>query len=255
MYHERRKGISTIMGTLIFVGILFTSVIPMYLVMKQADNIYTQNVHKMEISDQDRSREVIEAIAYPPSQTSPDLYIKVTNTGALPVEIMRVWINDDSYSRYAQVASQNSQVLEKITITPLEGKTYTVTVTTKRGNSFASTSDTLYYHGGEWYTPSLGIHIIVLNTSGKYKIWVYSSTPRWNMDAPIQMAHDTGTSSLDHGDIECTQLVPTPGEYTVVVQKKVGSSYIDLPGTPVTVEIVWPAGSPVITVVADGRGT
>jgi hypothetical protein len=34
---SNRKGISTILGTIIFIGILFTSIIPMYISMNQAD--------------------------------------------------------------------------------------------------------------------------------------------------------------------------------------------------------------------------
>ena len=45
---KKRKGVSTILGTLIFIGILFTSVIPMLLVMKQADTIYTKKIHDLE---------------------------------------------------------------------------------------------------------------------------------------------------------------------------------------------------------------
>ena len=37
---KRRRGTASILGTIIFIGILFSSVIPMYLVMRQADTIY-----------------------------------------------------------------------------------------------------------------------------------------------------------------------------------------------------------------------
>ena len=41
-----KKGVSTILGTLIFMGIIFSAYIPMTLVMKQADNIYEQEIHE-----------------------------------------------------------------------------------------------------------------------------------------------------------------------------------------------------------------
>jgi hypothetical protein len=34
------------MGTLIFIGIMFTSVVPMLLIMKQADTIYEQKIDR-----------------------------------------------------------------------------------------------------------------------------------------------------------------------------------------------------------------
>ena len=59
---EKGRGVSTILGTLIFIGILFTSVIPMMLVMKQADTIYTKKIHELEIKDDEKVRE--ELIVY-----------------------------------------------------------------------------------------------------------------------------------------------------------------------------------------------
>jgi len=226
--------------------------------MKQADNIYTQNLHEMEVSDQDRAREDIKFYAYPLTVNSTDICVKVVNTGVLPVEIVRVWVNDFYYPQTILVASQDTQVIGPITITPQSGSNI-VTLTTKRGNSFASTTETLYwdFNNGYWFTPSLGIHIIVTNVAGKYKIWVHNST--WNVDGGI-LAYVTGTSSLDHGEIECTQLIDAlpngePHYYSVVVQRKVGNDYINVRGTPVPVMIVWPGGSPVISVIVDGRGT
>lgn len=247
------------MGTLIFVGILFTSVIPMYLVMKQADNIYTQKVHEMEISDQDRAREAIEAYAYPLDTSSPDIYVKVTNTGVVPVDIVRVWVNDEvKYSTPTPVASQDTAVIGPITI-PNPSGSYIVTLTTKRGNSFAPTSETLYFNNGYWFTPSLGIHIIVTNVAGKYKIWVQNTT--WNYSSYERIfAYETGTKAMEHGEIECTQLITAaanglPHTYSVYVQKTVGQNDINVQGTPVSVVIKWPGGSPVINVIVDGRGT
>ncbi len=256
-HHNQRKGLSTIMGTLIFVGILFTSVIPMYLVMKQADNIYTQKVHEMGISDQDRAREAIEANVYPDNITSHNLYINVTNTGVVPVDIVRVWVNDEvKYSTPTPVASQDTAVIGPIPI-PNPSGSYIVTLTTKRGNSFAATSETLSYNtsNGYWYTPSLGIHILVINTQGKYKIWVETSTGILQLPTPT---YETETSAMEHGEIACTQLVDAladglPHGYKVYVQKRVGNSYRDVQGTPVSVVIKWPGGSPVVNVIVDGR--
>ncbi|HUV53840.1 MAG TPA: hypothetical protein VMW03_01400 [Candidatus Krumholzibacteriaceae bacterium] len=47
---------SSILGTLIFVGILFTAVIPMYLTMNQADVILEQEKHEIAILDEDKER-------------------------------------------------------------------------------------------------------------------------------------------------------------------------------------------------------
>ena len=39
-FRRKRRGVASILGTIIFIGIMFTAIIPMYLVMKQADTLY-----------------------------------------------------------------------------------------------------------------------------------------------------------------------------------------------------------------------
>jgi hypothetical protein len=121
---------------------------------------------------------------------------------------------------------------------------YAASVTTDRGNSFASTSGVLYFTDGYWFTPSLGIHVLVLNLVGKIRIYVYNTTWTSSMYE---------TQGVDFGDIEWSALVDKQGSYSVMVKKKIGSTWTALPGTPVPVVIVWPGGSPVINVIADGR--
>jgi len=223
----------------------------MYLVMKQADNVYAKNVHEMEILDQDRANEAVETYFYPLNDTSSQLNIRITNTGVIPVNIVRVWINNVNYSASASIASQDTEVIGPFTVTLQNGTSYIMSVTTDRGNSFASSSGTLFFTDGYWFTPSLGIHILVLSWIGKYRIYVHNAT--WNNGSPPEYCYET--QGLDFGDIECSQLVDVEGEYSVHVTKKVGQNWVDLPGTPVPVVIVWPGGSPVINVIADGRDT
>ena len=71
---RNRRGISTIMGTLIFIGILFTAYIPMQLVMKQADNIYEIRIHEAKLNDDLKAKE--ELMVYGYSETK-DEYVSV----------------------------------------------------------------------------------------------------------------------------------------------------------------------------------
>lgn len=247
MCGRRSKGVSTILGTLIFIGILFTSVIPMMLVMKQADTVYTQTVHEMEAADQERENEAAEAYAFPVNDSSPELKVRVNNIGVVPVKVVRVWINDDMFSCEMTITSQETKVIGPFEIEKVDGA-YVVKVATERGNCFSSTAGTLYLQDGYWFTPSLGIHVLVLNWFGKYNIYVYNTT--WSTPEPEVY----WTQGIDIGDIEWTQIVDSPGNYWVVVKKKQGGDWNHVPGSPIPVVINWPGGSPVINVIADGRG-
>ena len=91
---KKKKGVSTILGTIIFIGILFTSIIPMILVMKQADNIYIQEVHEMERKDEEQDSQELEVYAFP-VEGEDQIKISIQNTGVVPAIIRRVWINDE----------------------------------------------------------------------------------------------------------------------------------------------------------------
>ena len=250
--NRRKKGVSTILGTLIFIGILFTSVIPMMLVMNQADTIYTQTVHEMESRDQERASEKADAYAYPINGTSNQLKIRVSNKGVVPIKIIRAWINDEIHSQDEVIRTQETAVLGPFTVTLVNSSTYAIKVTTERANSYASTTGTLYYTDGYWFTPSLGIHVLVLNWFGKYQIRVYNgsaASPIWQSEVPYE------TQGIDIGDVEWTEVgMDTAGYYWVEVLKKIGGDWKHVPGSPIPVVITWPGGSPVINVIADGRG-
>ncbi len=232
------------MGTLIFIGILFTSIIPMTLVMKQADTVYTQNVHETEASDQERDNEDIDVYAFPVAEDSDDIKVRIVNKGVVPVSIVRVWINNDTFVQNVSVASQEVATLGPFTLSPSDGDTYAIKVTTDRGNTYASSSGTLYFDNGYWFTPSLAIVVSISNFIGKYRIWVENET--WG---PILTYETTG---IDWGDVIHTILVDVPDTYQISIEKKKGGDWVGLPGTPVNAVIIWPNGSPIVNVLADG---
>ena len=242
---KKRTGVSSILGTIIFVGIMFTAVIPMMLVMKRADTVYTQTLHEVETADEERENEIVEIYAYPVEEASDDLKIRVSNNGVVPIRAIRIWINDDNYTQSTLIDSQEYEILGPITVQTQDGESYVIKVTTERGNTYTSVAGTLYFQDGSWFTPSLGIHVIVLNWFGKYQIYAYNTT--WSSPNPYE------TTGMDIGDVTWTEVVNSPGNYNVAVKKKIGGNWQHLPGSPIDVIITWPGGSPVINVIADGR--
>jgi hypothetical protein len=85
--------VSTILGTIIFIGILFSSVIPMMLVMKQADVILEQGKLEVVRRDDEGDRESLEL--YPiPDLAATHVNVTILNTCETSIDIVRVWIND-----------------------------------------------------------------------------------------------------------------------------------------------------------------
>ena len=243
-----KRGISTIIGTMIFIGIIFTSIVPMYLVMRQADTIYDQKTALMNSLDQERADEQIIVYSYPLTNTSNMLKATVENTGAITVTIVRLWINDVPYLLDVTVPSTGSETLGSFSVMlPAKpgNRSYYVEVTTSRGNIFPSTSGSLFYSDGTWYTASLGISVFVANDQGKYDINVKNEG-----GSSIGRYTSVGT---EFGDVIRWFEVATPGTYSVSVQKyKGGNKWVNVPGSPVNVEINWPGGTPIVYVYVSG---
>ncbi len=245
---KKRKGVSTILGTLIFIGILFTSVVPMFLVMKQADTIYTQKVHEAEIEDDERKREDLIIYTYPDVQK---IEVKVKNKGNVPVKIIRVWINDQYNATNMLIPSNSEAILGSFEVFGLEeGYTADVKVTTERGNVFYCVSGTLYYTGGGWSTTSYGICVIVHNPQGgEYQIQLLNVT-----EGPDHWDVIYQSKSKEWDDVVATTPVSEPSpDYQIDVYERKGANWKRLPGSPIPTPIEYPNGPPFIMVWIDAK--
>lgn len=248
LFNKKNEGVSTILGTLIFIGILFTSVIPMMLVMKQADTIYTQKVHEIEIKDVERAREKLTFTVYAVNSTN-QIKVKVDNKGDVPVKIVRVWTNDESHTQNEAIKAGSNEVLGPLNVTVENNSTVNVKVVTERGNIFASIGGGLYYSEGQWYSSSLGILVNIVNAKGEiYRIILINGT--WSE----QVWQSSGAEQEDTAWATIT--VDDPGSYTLDIERKLSQVvWKDLIGTPVDIEILWPDGPPVVLVVVSGGKT
>jgi archaellum component FlaF (FlaF/FlaG flagellin family) len=242
------------MGTLIFVGILFTSVIPMYMVMRQADNVYAQKKLEITRADDDRGREDLWVFAYPDDVEDDQIYVNVANKGTVPVDIVRVWVYDYNFTvSESAIASGNETQFGPYIVGLTNDTSCFVTVTTERGNVFNSISGDLYYSDGTWYTPSLGVVVNIGNDQGKYRIHIHSGT----LTGPHVTGNDPDyeSTSTEWNDVTKWFEVTSEGSYVVEVwKKKTGDTWVPLPGTPLTVTLVWPGGNPIVFAYVEGTG-
>jgi len=162
----RRRGVSTMIGVLIFIGILFSAVVPMQLVMNQADQIYARKHKETLILDEERSAENVRVVAYPNSSNSSELNLKIENRGNVPVKIVRAWFNDVYQNAATVIQSMDKTNLGPFPVTPQNDTYYKIFVTTERGNIYRSITGSIYYADDTWYTPSLSITVYILNEQG-----------------------------------------------------------------------------------------
>ncbi len=244
MYRKKRRGVSSILGTLIFIGIIFSAFVPMTLVMKQADNIYERKIHEATIGDIEKGDENAMVYAYG-EVGSTELSVYITNKGSNELTIVRVWMNDNSTEVSETIAPKASTELGPFDVTgtasPLKVK-----VTTENGNIFeCNLGSVMYSEVNGWYTPSYAISVIIMSDWGQYEIIVEDSG-----------SNEVGyykSSGNEHDDISKTFLVDdNPEIYDVEVLKKVGGGWSNLIGPGYTVNVPSASGTPVVIVVTDG---
>ena len=160
------RGVSTILGTIIFIGIMFTSVIPMMLLMKQADVVLEQEKLEIVRRDDEGDRESLEL--YPiPDLAGTHVNVTILNTCETSIDIIRIWINDTLTDVTATVKALDSEQIGPFSIQAVNGSSFDVRVTTARGNVYTAETGILYYQEGEWVTETLGIRLIFPSRPGK----------------------------------------------------------------------------------------
>lgn len=205
-----RRGTSTILGTLIFVGIIFTAVIPMMLVMRQADTLHEMRKHELGILDQEKAREDLYLYVYPKTLTSPVLIVEVQNKGELAIRVLRLWVNDDSTKLDVSVPPMSTKEIGSVEVSN-KGKLY-IKLATDRGNIFPSISGILTYDPYKgWQIDSYTIYIIIRNPSNSLhiKVGLVSEPP----EPPLY------DKDVDPNQTGYLISVYEPGKYNVRVTK------------------------------------
>ncbi|MFH0748613.1 MAG: hypothetical protein V1915_01645, partial [Candidatus Bathyarchaeota archaeon] len=230
-------------GTLIFVGIIFTSVIPMYLVMKQADAMYDKKIMEITRLDDERDRENIEAFVYPTAPNSANLLVKIRNRCELAVKVVRLWINDVSSDWNVLTLNSMSEVTLDYPVTQPElNSYYTFKFATERGRVYPSMTGTLYYGDGKWETEFLAIYVIISAPAVKFLINITRVLDEQVIYSE-QVMNVGGSGRPGESILEtCDVTLSGPGEYHVTVFQAKGSNWT--PIKDATVHIDWPNGLP-----------
>ena len=146
---SRKKGLSTILGTLVFVGILFSSIIPMMLVMNQADTMYDQRKYEQQKEDDRRDMEDLEMFVFPLGSTSNQMNFTVNSVCEVPVNISRVWINDEYYSINTLIPAMNTIKLPTQTVDLIPDQLYFIKIVSENNVVTPSETGVLLYDGSE----------------------------------------------------------------------------------------------------------
>jgi hypothetical protein len=245
-FRRKKKGVASVLGILIMVGILITSILPTFIYVNEVNNYYDRTVVDLKIADEDRDSEDLEVHAYGHNDTTVDILI--INRAPLASNITRIWVMNttlqdvwifnstnypDDLPLYLSASEQISLRLDFTGINS-EGSSYRIEVTTDRGNKFSSATNPLTYTSGEWQTGSMefNIQVIVQSSQGndRYLIQIYGPENHF----------DFIDSATVQGQFFSVFSVPQAGQYNVTVQNIKGSSYYVPTNTSVILSWIYP---------------
>lgn len=236
-----RKGVGTILGIILFIGILFSSIVPLQIYLKENRNMLVAAEKEVIVNDGYREQEDLYVFAYPTNESSNQIMIKVENKGAIPITLRNVWIKDTCEIINTSITPGQKAELGPFLIDLHENTTYLVKIITDRGRLFSSDSGNLLFYEGTWVTIGLGINVQIANTLGKYYVKVFNET--WSSNYTTQ--------GMDQDDVLIFFEVKTNGLYYVICKKN-SPTGPDLPGTPMVVELSYPSGPPVVFIYTSG---
>ena len=232
---SHRKGISSILGVLIFVGILFSAVMPMFLIMRQSDVYYEQAKLDVTRLDEEKVLEDLE-VYVSPDEIENEYTLTLVNKGEVPATIVRVWENENPTREDEIVLVQDTCVIESIAFShePAEDEVFEIRVTTERGNSFLNQNGMLTYGSDGWVVDKFYIKI---HAGGLFlRVKVYNST-----------TNDVFLDEWDTIGVGYQVEVPFAGEnkylYDVLIEKKFlwfTETIYDSQGDDPQVFIDWP---------------
>jgi len=255
LYRRGGRGTSTVLGTLIFVGIMFTAVIPMLLVMRQADTLHEMRKHELECLDKERAMESLCLYVCPQDIDSPYVDVMIVNKGYFVAHVIKIWINDEYEIVNVEIPSMLEETLDPFEITRVEGAEYDIRAMTDRGNVYTSETGILSYHDGKWVTETLGIRLIFPSRPGKG-----SRTNRWLnelrvtiVDEDIIELYSDYTMYWAISASENFFELESVGTYNVIIDIwcKEGGGYSEKHWEMIydgSHSITWPIGDPIIEI-------
>ena len=214
-----RRGTASIFGTIIFVGIIFTAVIPMFLFMRQADTFFEKAKFEVDRLDEERAREEIyfhletEIVL-----SEPIITLKISNRGELLVKIIRVWINDEPRTvdyLLPPISQSEFELVDLIDPESEDPVSFSLMIVTDQGSIFAPYSANPTYNpvlGGSWEHDFYRIFVMMTNLESQLHIFV-------TLVDPPEVCFDY---DVDNNQPGYRISVPAPGQYQVVVTKLLG---------------------------------
>lgn len=233
------RGIAAIVGVLLMVGILYTTVIPLFLYVNQVNNSYDKTVVDMKTVDQERSMEKLEVHAFGHNSTTAELDVFIISRCSIATNITRIWMVKMDLERVVLFDSTNHTSLPLqvnpshqgiLHIPPISNlvanDTYKIEVTTHRANKYAALTNPVKWTGTQWYTSVTRFEIEIIVETDKWGSEYYNTTIQGQGS---HFNYTVRTSDPSHGNFFTILPVPFADMYEVTVYGTKGQNTYEVP--------------------------
>jgi len=237
-----RRGVSSVIGLILFVAVITSAYVPMLLNMKQADTIYEQTLHEWGTRDDEKDRETVLLFYSYPDSDDDELIVEVENNSPLTIYPERVWVNNTYYNVSSPIPPMSTVQVTKvpISVTPGVNNSFYVMMTSSRGNTYEATGGPVEWDGSDWYVQQLVFMVQISGGGflgfGSYRVRVSNTTDTLvEYDVTQETSFSSGDASLFFDITESGA-----GKYKVELWKRSWWSW-SFKGSQ-TREMKWPSG-------------
>jgi len=178
-----RRGISTVLGGVLAVAIILTTVVPLLMYMRQVGFLYDTVSSDMRRADEEKMDEKLSAVAY--LDTNNGIMLNITNTCDLSISVIRIWVmprdgEPMGIDAGLTLAPRTPTKVFGTGCVAVKGRVYDLKLVTERGNIIVPEGSPLQII--EPYTPppgawiySLAVTIVETHAGRTYNILVDGS--------------------------------------------------------------------------------
>jgi len=196
--NAHKRGLATVLGMLVTVGIFISAVIPLFLYVNNVNSYYNENIEEMTFQDQLKASEELDVFAYPVGENFTMMNVQVKNIGTTPVKVARIWISEitiqtSQFWNETHVPALQYQIppATQITFYNLSLAAFysdemllSVKLTTERGSTFASRTNPIWISEGGWagdYSYPYNIQFVFESPKGQ---------GTWKIEGEITVQYD-----------------------------------------------------------------
>jgi len=178
-----RSGISTVLGGILAVAIILTTVIPLLMYMRQVGFLYDTVSSDRRRADEEKMDEKLSAVAY--LDVNYAIMLNITNTCDLSISVIRIWVmprdgEPIGIDAGLTLAPRTPTKVFDTGCVAVKGRLYDLKLVTERGNIIVPEGSPLQII--EPYTPppgawiySLAVTIVETHSGRTYNILVDGS--------------------------------------------------------------------------------